>query len=231
MIEVTERHRWTSLLSDMFDLAKAEQQANIDWIKLLTKALEAWEGDTSPVIVKHRERLEDAIATEREHLAKPEVPERFLAEAYAYFSAVFTQKEHHPDSWQSYILERLMVERYDAPEVRIRAYHEWLKDRANALKFAYVGGVDWHREETKRIKYDKGHELKEISGPLKHYIDEGGPSNGGWMPSELLEIGMCALGPRDGNKMLEWATNVARERYRDGFYADPFTNDPRGRAA
>jgi hypothetical protein len=181
---------------------------------------------------RYSKQLRVAGEVEREAQKSPEaIPERFLAEAYAFYFGAFTQREWDADSWQQAKLEGLLKQRYDFPEVRTMASSSWLQERTNALLFAICDGAEIQRRAEAEAKYNKGHELQEISAPMRHHIDAGGPTNGGWMASELLQIGMSALGPRDGNKMLEWAQETARDRYRQGYYADPFTNNPRKRGS
>lgn len=70
---------------------------------------------------------------------------------------------------------------------------------------------------------------------LNHYLDEGW-SGEGWKPSELLTIGESIIAThsvrRDevsrarADQFRADMIKEARRRYRDGFYANPFTKEP-----
>ncbi len=69
---------------------------------------------------------------------------------------------------------------------------------------------------------------------MKPFVDDGWGGDG-WRPSELLRIGYCmvASGP-EPKRANAWATMMltkARQRFREGHSANPFSAEPTARTA
>lgn len=66
------------------------------------------------------------------------------------------------------------------------------------------------------------------------FLDQGWTGEG-WQPSELMTIGTCILATGEHPELArEFVTNrldLARQLWRDGFYADPFAKEPKRREA
>jgi len=85
---------------------------------------------------------------------------------------------------------------------------------------------------------------KQQTSKIRHFFNEGWDGSG-WSPFHTLEIGYCilmtkekrpgvfvAFKQRETHATLFWRIMLreARERYRAGYCADPFTNEPKWRA-
>lgn len=68
-----------------------------------------------------------------------------------------------------------------------------------------------------------------LFGRAEEFIDEGW-DGAGWRPSHQLNVGYCIFATGSQPHLASnWANKVldrARQRYRDGYYANPFTKDP-----
>lgn len=147
-----------------------------------------------------------------------EVTERHLAEAY--------QSEHarlmslagdgEPSALWHKLVYELQAGGYEHPHVKGEARLLALKE---ALIIKRIGdlGIDLFAKPDKPATFDDR---------AKPHMDAGHDGKG-WRPSALFEIGRSAW----GMPFEDWALKVSRQRYRNGFIADPFTNEPKKRAA
>lgn len=164
--------------------------------------------------------------------ADPLIADRHLANALTWYLGLFTTREWPAGSWQAGYLAELYERRFDHPHVRTRAAIAQQSETMQGTMLQMIGGPDALRRLTTIGRYDANDVDPGQDSIFLHHIDEGAERDDhyGWLPSEMLTVGCNVLGQR-GAELRQWAIARARQLYRDGFYADPFSNEPRRRAA
>lgn len=143
-----------------------------------------------------------------------EVTERHLSEAYAseHNRLMALAGDGEPSALWHKLVREFQIAGYDSPAVKGEA-------KLIALREAF-----WGRCYKLYNEIPAAPEPASGGDTAKRFMDEGHEGNG-WKPSALFEIGRN-LGGKDFET---WALNRARQRYRDGNQANPFTNTMRKR--